>query len=988
MTNPYLNRTAIRDEVSFVGRASELKRLFNRIGGPQPQSISIVGDRRIGKSSLLRAVLARRGKFLSSPDSYIFVYLDMQSRLRWTSEMFFERLGDEMKSAGVDTSAITDYDSLEEWCRSLQQGRRALIMLIDEFQVLMREDEEGAERLPVEFFNYLRSLANSYPVSLVVASHVDLYTLSTDHRLSGSPLFNILHKLHLGPFTETEARELIGMSVRTGCVLAGDEPWLISRGGYHPLFLQIACSAAFDWRTENQTQAALDRDLLDRRFVEEARPHFEGTWKFLTECEREIMTAAAHGQSPRPAVAPTVQHLEERGYLRREDGDLAVFSECFREFIIEQDGAGADGACVIRPAKVLPAATVPSVSQANVFVSYAREDQKEVKELYHRLKGIGVNPWMDDENLVVGDPWARTIDEAIQAADFFLFCLSTHSVDKAGVLRQELSKGLNQWYAQSGPDNYLWPVMLEDCPMPKSLGALQRVDLWKDDGWVRLRDGIRTAIERRRNLAPPMPDPLPGSAIGATVAGYASRAFNWIKERAPVLGLAGMFIGVLLLVGGLSGEALSSLISRVGLERAKNMNIALRGLEIATLVVGACLTSVALLRLRRRAVGIALCALLWLGSGLLARIDVPAPDAFALAYDRYLVHRSDDWRERLFTFVDPDTGGFRDGANTTNVQVQAWTTAQAVVGILGNIDFDSTRLKELERQQVRDAVNYLEKTRAPAPDDGWGYFAGRVPAITEITAWSLLAEVASVRANLWEPAVREKVANHIVRDMKTVLTRQTAAGGWSPIRDVRDDNTRTYSTVMALWALSAAFREGIRPPDAMAKAVKGMDWLLNERNDQLDWVPNPRRRYQTEDFPGLTAQALVVLELLRQQLPDRGSDTRLREAKNRFAEVSLERLSIRSNARVPDSDVHVALDDSSTTLEGSSFLWYPWSRAALSIIARDTSLTRELRERARHEAAALTLRTEELKNYLDNGLPYQLAEQLLCIRIATDGVAK
>ena len=75
---------------------------------------------------------------------------------------------------------------------------------------------------------------------------------------------------------------------------------------------------------------------------------------------------------------------------------------------------------------------------------------------------------------------------------------------------------------------------------------------------------------------------------------------------------------------------------------------------------------------------------------------------------------------------------------------------------------------------------------------------------------------------------------------------------------------------MALSALSAAFREGIRPDGAVASAVKGHELAAQQRHAQLGWVPNPRRRYQTEDFPGLTAQALVVLELLRQQLPDRG----------------------------------------------------------------------------------------------------------------------
>jgi hypothetical protein len=428
------------------------------------------------------------------------------------------------------------------------------------------------------------------------------------------------------------------------------------------------------------------------------------------------------------------------------------------------------------------------------------------------------------------------------------------------------------------------------------------------------------------------------------------------------------------------------LIGTVGLQHAKNWNVVLRVLEIVMLVGSALLLSMTLVRQRRRAIGIGLCALVWLVCWMLIRVDIPAPSAFALAYDPYLVQRSDDWRHRLLTFVDPSTGGVRDGSTSTSVQ--AWTTAQSVVGVLGNVGYDPSKLSELEKNQIRGAVNYLDTVRASAPEDGWGYFTGRSPAITEITAWSTLAEIASMRANLWSPTDRATVSARIVRDLNTILTRQTTAGGWSPIRDVRDDNTRTYSTVMALWALSAAFREGIRTNASEASAVKGMDWLLNERHAQLGWVPNPRRRYQTENFNGLTGQALVVLSMLEQQLPNRRRDVRLRDAKHKFAETSLRNHSINANARVPDSDVHVALGDSSTTLEGSSFLWYPWSRAAFALLARDGDLTREAREHAARERAALTLRTEELTEYLDAGLPYQLAEHLLCIRIGTDGAVQ
>jgi len=54
--NPYLNRTMIRDVEDFYGRRREVARVYSRIGTAHPQSVSIVGPRRIGKSSLLNFI--------------------------------------------------------------------------------------------------------------------------------------------------------------------------------------------------------------------------------------------------------------------------------------------------------------------------------------------------------------------------------------------------------------------------------------------------------------------------------------------------------------------------------------------------------------------------------------------------------------------------------------------------------------------------------------------------------------------------------------------------------------------------------------------------------------------------------------------------------------------------------------------------------------------------------------------------------------------
>ena len=68
--NPYLDRVSIRDVSRFYGRNREVTRIFSRIGAARPQSISIVGERRIGKSSLMNYISFPeiRKKYLPDPD--------------------------------------------------------------------------------------------------------------------------------------------------------------------------------------------------------------------------------------------------------------------------------------------------------------------------------------------------------------------------------------------------------------------------------------------------------------------------------------------------------------------------------------------------------------------------------------------------------------------------------------------------------------------------------------------------------------------------------------------------------------------------------------------------------------------------------------------------------------------------------------------------------------------------------------------------------
>ena len=150
-------------------------------------------------------------------------------------------------------------------------------------------------------------------------------------------------------------------------------------------------------------------------------------WKLFTEAERQLVATVARGDSTTPAQTPAVDSLTQRGYLLQQSERLMVFSECFRAFALEQNPS-------VTPAPLQQPTAIPAcvLAQARVFLSYASEDREAVRDLYKRLKSSGLDPWMDAENLIVGDAWARSVDEAIQSADFFIICLSTHSVEKSG----------------------------------------------------------------------------------------------------------------------------------------------------------------------------------------------------------------------------------------------------------------------------------------------------------------------------------------------------------------------------------------------------------------------------------------------------------------------------------------------------------------------------------------------------------------------------
>ncbi len=330
--NPYLNRVMIQDPKQFHGRRSEVRRILSRIGAERPQSVSLVGDRRIGKSSLLF--------YLTFPDaqaphvqnvaSLITVFLDFQQLRNITLEDFFVHLLVHIRRKWADAPEIgpPGYWAFQGLLESLRRQQKKLILLFDEFQAITTNAAFNAE-----FFSYLRSMANHYEVAYVTSSNIELQRLCYSSDISDSPFFNIFSNFYLRPFDRADACDLIMLpSAEQGVPLAGFQNEIIELAGLFPFYLQIACSLYFDAVSTEPSQRPRREEILGR-FLEESTPHFDYFWEHSTpECQA-LLEKVSRGESMNPEEMYLGQELQRRGYLVQRGERTEVYSPIFADYI-------------------------------------------------------------------------------------------------------------------------------------------------------------------------------------------------------------------------------------------------------------------------------------------------------------------------------------------------------------------------------------------------------------------------------------------------------------------------------------------------------------------------------------------------------------------------------------------------------------------------------------------------------------------------------
>jgi len=320
--NPYLNRVMIKNPLEFIGRTREIRKIYSRIDASHPQSVSVVGERRIGKSSLLNFIYHKdnRKKFMTTNDQAIFVYLDFQRITDFSIPKFIQFIFGIIEiETGRDIAEGRDLslDSLREVVNTIHNDNMRIIFLMDEFEVITRN-----VHFDVEFFSFLRSLANGYRVSYVTSSCDELQHLCHNQDISDSPFFNIFSNLPLRPYPANEAEELVSLpSTEEGLSLANFSEEIIRIAGRFPFFLQICCSVVFE-ELLDKPESTLDWKRITDTFVDEANPHYEFIWEHFSPEEKINMERVVSGKAISRKFEFVNEVLIRRGYLENPAGTL------------------------------------------------------------------------------------------------------------------------------------------------------------------------------------------------------------------------------------------------------------------------------------------------------------------------------------------------------------------------------------------------------------------------------------------------------------------------------------------------------------------------------------------------------------------------------------------------------------------------------------------------------------------------------------------
>jgi AAA+ ATPase superfamily predicted ATPase len=356
--NPFSFGNPIRDPRRFIGREEEIQQITSRLLSSARESTSVVGERRIGKTSLL--------KHLENPevaegfglgrDQFCLVYIDFQGLTDITPLRFWQRVlrkigrslcDDALAPMIEETRRRDEIDvfDLEDLFEEISDSGINVVLLLDEFEYVTQNPNFGSD-----FFGGLRALAIHFNLSLVPATRRELVDLCHSEEIKGSPFFNIFATIVLRPFSLQDARQLLRCyTAEREHPFSPDEiDFVLGLASGYPFFTQMAGMYLYQGKEGGLRGQDLYESVL-QNFHEQTDQHFTYFWSHSSDSEKITLLAimAINSSKPKDGRSATrenikglhpradldINELLKRGLLVEQEGRYSLFSPVFQQWI-------------------------------------------------------------------------------------------------------------------------------------------------------------------------------------------------------------------------------------------------------------------------------------------------------------------------------------------------------------------------------------------------------------------------------------------------------------------------------------------------------------------------------------------------------------------------------------------------------------------------------------------------------------------------------
>ena len=264
--NPFHWRGTVTDPEAFVGRDLDFQAIFMRL--KTLSCVSVVGERRIGKSSLLYQAAQRAPKVLG--EHCRAVYIDLLSAKHHTLDGLLRAMAHGFTGDDVTLMGWTGPEKLaafEETVRRIRSTGAMPVAFLDEFESVASRKEEFGDSMLESW----RSLGNDGQMAFVTSSAQPLDRVTHESGYT-SAFYNIFAQTKLGEFSDRDARSFTLHALRAGDFDLPDETYLLRVGGHHPLKLQVAAWHLYEAKRTGQ----VDFGVLQQRVQEEVSGMMKG----------------------------------------------------------------------------------------------------------------------------------------------------------------------------------------------------------------------------------------------------------------------------------------------------------------------------------------------------------------------------------------------------------------------------------------------------------------------------------------------------------------------------------------------------------------------------------------------------------------------------------------------------------------------------------------------------------------------------------------